>query len=253
MASAKKRIKIVALVKLNFSTLVAREVDTISNLKGHKIAYTRGSSAHYALLQALELAGMTESDIELVPMGVKKMRAALEAGDVDAFVAWEPTPTSALQQHASWVVLHRTLNSSYLYFEKEFAQQQSELAKLLVASHIRAVAWMQRSRKNLMQASRWALAAAEKFRGEKSNLDAQTIAKLTREGLLDVAASAQVPPHFYKEGGRLADEFALLKRVGKVPVDLPWGEVAQGFDNSWVREIRSDPQEWRLYEFAYQR
>lgn len=250
-AAAEQQTKVVALIKLNFSSLIGREVGTVNELAGRRIAYTRGSTAHYALLQALQLAGLSEDDVELVPMGISDMPSALDNRRVDAFVAWEPTPTIALQQHPDMVMLHRTLNSSYLYFERGFAREHPDLAKLLLAAHIRAVGWMQRSQSNLLQAATWSHQAIKAFQGSEPQLDIKTIARLTREGLLDVAASAQVPAHFLTEKGRLADEFYLLKREGKIASAVTWSDIQRRFDVEWVRTLHADPMKWRLYEFAY--
>ena len=96
-AAANSGVHIVALTQQGFCSIVAREDMLMKELRGKRIAYAFGSNAHYALLQSLASAGLRERDVRLIPLDVTEMPDALADGTINAFSAWEPTPTIALR------------------------------------------------------------------------------------------------------------------------------------------------------------
>ena len=67
------------------------EITEISQLKGRRVAYTRGSPAHFFLLNALKQANLTINDITTVEADDPTIAAqAFLGGSVDAAVTWEP-------------------------------------------------------------------------------------------------------------------------------------------------------------------
>lgn len=74
--------------------LVARDgtgIETVADLRGKRIGTAFASTAHYSLLAALEQAGLTASDVNLVDLQPQTSLAAWERGDVDAVYTWLPT------------------------------------------------------------------------------------------------------------------------------------------------------------------
>lgn len=74
-------------------TLIAKKdagVKDIEDLKGKKVGTPFASTAHYSLLNALQKAGMTSSDIELLDMQPDDIYAAWKRGDIDAAYVWNP-------------------------------------------------------------------------------------------------------------------------------------------------------------------
>jgi sulfonate transport system substrate-binding protein len=68
----------------------------VQDLRGRTIAYTRGSSAHGFLIQALARAGLDTSQVRLVDLSPGDALAAFSSGRVDAWATWEPFRTIAL-------------------------------------------------------------------------------------------------------------------------------------------------------------
>jgi sulfonate transport system substrate-binding protein len=68
----------------------------IQDLRRRKVAYTRGSSSHGFLIQALARVGMKPSDVQLVDLSPGDALAAFSSGRVDAWATWEPFRTIAL-------------------------------------------------------------------------------------------------------------------------------------------------------------
>jgi sulfonate transport system substrate-binding protein len=65
-------------------------IQTIEDLKGKKLAYKRGSSAHNFALKALAKAGLSLSDITEVDLAPPDAGAAFKNGSIDAWAIWDP-------------------------------------------------------------------------------------------------------------------------------------------------------------------
>jgi NitT/TauT family transport system substrate-binding protein len=73
--------------------LAKPEFHSMKDLRGHRIgAETTGVGA-YVLFRALELAGLTPEDVEIVPLEFSEQQLALDRGSVDAVVTYEPVRT----------------------------------------------------------------------------------------------------------------------------------------------------------------
>ncbi len=71
-------------------------ISSVADLKGKKIGVEIGFVSHLLLLNALEDAGMSEADVELVNVPTNETPQVLASGDVDAIVAWQPSSGMAL-------------------------------------------------------------------------------------------------------------------------------------------------------------
>ncbi|MBT2187291.1 ABC transporter substrate-binding protein [Sphingobium sp. H33] len=75
-------------------------IRSVADLRGRKIATVRDSSAAFYLHTALATAGMTDADVEIVPLPLPPKDSArlLLDGGADALVLWDPEPESAIEQ-----------------------------------------------------------------------------------------------------------------------------------------------------------
>ena len=73
-------------------------IKTVADLKGHKVAFQKGSSSHNLLLRALQQAGLKFSDIQPVYLTPADARAAFQQHDVDAWAIWDPYYSAAQVQ-----------------------------------------------------------------------------------------------------------------------------------------------------------
>ncbi|MFD4182408.1 glycine betaine ABC transporter substrate-binding protein [Rhodococcus sp. NPDC058514] len=74
--------------------LVARNgtgIETVADLRGRKVGTAFASTAHYSLLAALNQAGLSPSDVQLVDLQPQASLAAWQRGDIDAVYTWLPT------------------------------------------------------------------------------------------------------------------------------------------------------------------
>jgi sulfonate transport system substrate-binding protein len=88
-------IRYVAAVKSDGNTQAiivpqSSPIKTLADLKGKRIAFGKGSSAHNLLVAALEKAGIGWSDITPAPLAPADATAAFAKGSVDAWSIWDP-------------------------------------------------------------------------------------------------------------------------------------------------------------------
>lgn len=73
-------------------------IKTLADLRGKKVAVTKGAGSHFLLLAALAKSGLNFKDISPAYLTPADGRAAFIGGNVDAWVAWDPFLTSAQRQ-----------------------------------------------------------------------------------------------------------------------------------------------------------
>jgi NitT/TauT family transport system substrate-binding protein len=79
--------------------IAKREIRTVADLRGKRIAYTQGTASDFMLSKALQSAGLTRDDVVLVELDDPGTAvAALASGQVDAALSWEPLMSQAVAQ-----------------------------------------------------------------------------------------------------------------------------------------------------------
>ncbi len=81
-----------------WTALVTRKdtgISKVEDLKGKRVAVTRGTDPHIFLVRALQEAKLTEKDVKLVLLQHPDGRTALERGDVDAWAGLDPLMAAA--------------------------------------------------------------------------------------------------------------------------------------------------------------
>jgi len=118
--------------------LVARPesgITRLQDLKGKKIAFVRGSSAHLGLIKALQKAGLSPSDVNMMHMDLAAMAPAFANRDVDAAYSWEPW-ISRMQEAGGKVIVRSNevgLNTSdHWVVRKAWAEKNPQALQLLL-------------------------------------------------------------------------------------------------------------------------
>jgi sulfonate transport system substrate-binding protein len=70
-------------------------ITKVEDLKGKRVAVTRGTDPHIFLVRALQEAKLTEKDVKLVLLQHPDGRTALERGDVEAWAGLDPLMAAA--------------------------------------------------------------------------------------------------------------------------------------------------------------
>ena len=117
---------------------------TVRDLKGHKIAATKGTDPYLFLLRALHQEGLHKSDIEHVALQHADGRAALEQGRVDAWAGLDPLMAGS-ELEAGSRLLYRNVNFNtygFLNTRDDFARQYPEVVRRVLTAYERARQWI---------------------------------------------------------------------------------------------------------------
>ena len=86
--------------------LSGKDVKSIKQLKGQKVAYEEGTTSDILLAYALSQNGMSKDDIKPVPIPASDAGTAFLAGRVPIAVTYEPYLTTALQKDKNAKLLY---------------------------------------------------------------------------------------------------------------------------------------------------
>jgi len=250
-AAANFDVFIPTIIQQGFASIVAKEVFLQSSLRGKRVGYALGSNAHYALLQAITAGGLTESDVILVPLDVNEMPGALDRGRIDAFSAWEPTPSIAEATFDKQRRIFKTMTSGYLYFTRSFAERYPKAVNHILASQIRSMRWLRRGNSNMRVAVKRTRTAWEEFSGTELALSDEKISNLNSEDILGVTSYPIIPKNSLLENGSLHREFIFLKKLGKIPESTQWDVVVSKFDSRLIKIIIEQPEKYMLHKLRF--
>jgi sulfonate transport system substrate-binding protein len=120
------------------------KIQSLADLKGKRIAATKGTDAHLFLLRALRTAGLSKDDIELVHLQHPDGRAALEAGKVDAWAGLDPhMAASELTAGSRLIYRNVAFNSlGFLNAREEFAATHPGELRRILQVYARARKWL---------------------------------------------------------------------------------------------------------------
>jgi sulfonate transport system substrate-binding protein len=116
---------------------------TVADLKGKKIAVTKGTDSHIFLLRALENAGLSDKDITLVAMPHADGRAAMEKGEVDAWSGLDPMMAQTELVAKSRLLFRDPYLNTYgvLNVRDDFADSHPELIERVLRVYDKARQW----------------------------------------------------------------------------------------------------------------
>lgn len=135
---------------------VAKEINSVKDLKGKRVAIPHRMSVHNILLaQALKKEGLSLKDVEWIEMPPPDMPAALARGDIKGFIVAEPFGTKAIQSGFGkellnardiWpdylccgLVFNPKFIKSYPAAVKEYVESFNAAGKFIDANHKEAI------------------------------------------------------------------------------------------------------------------
>ena len=134
-------------VRVDNQAIIVRDggpVHDLAGLRGRRVAYTRGSSAHNMVVQALARAGMTPADVQSVPLQPSDAAAAFRTGAVDAWAIWDPFLAIAQVDPATRVLVQASdvaPSSSFFLARRAWAVQSPDQVTALLDAINGAAAW----------------------------------------------------------------------------------------------------------------
>jgi len=121
------------------------QIKTLLDLKGKRIALTKGSSAHNFLAEVLKKANLTWADIQPVWLTPADARAALERKSIDAWAIWDPYASAAeIQGNAKVLIDSKDLPETYAFYlsSLQFLQAHQQEAKKIIQALNQADDWI---------------------------------------------------------------------------------------------------------------
>ena len=124
-------------------TMPNTPINSVADLKGQRIAVTRGTDPHIFLVRALATAGLTEHDVKLVLLQHPDGRTALERGDVAAWAGLDPMMAAAEIESGARLFYRNAAANTWgvLNVREAFAAENPELVRRVLATYERARRW----------------------------------------------------------------------------------------------------------------
>ncbi|OBL01367.1 ABC transporter substrate-binding protein [Mycobacterium sp. 1245499.0] len=118
-------------------------INSVADLKGKKVAVTKGTDPYFFLLQSLATAGLSPADIEVVNLQHADGKTALERGDVDAWSGLDPFMAETIQQQGSRIIYRNPdFNSGgVLNVREDFVSVHPDSVQLVVNTYEEARKW----------------------------------------------------------------------------------------------------------------
>lgn len=120
-------------------------IQTVKDLKGKKVAVSKGGNQQYLLVKALEKEGLAFKDIQPVYYkDAAEARAAYDTGNVDAVGIWDPYLAILENDTAVRTIVNGenlTENRTYYFASKHFSQNKADLVKTVLEELEKSDQW----------------------------------------------------------------------------------------------------------------
>ncbi len=227
-AVANKAAKVVVVSQVNTegsALVVSRDDDglrRISDLVGKTVAIPGHSTVQdFLLRKALDNNGVPLDRVNIIVLKPPEMIGALQTGQIDAFIAWEPYPAKA-----STMGVGRNLATSktiwpghpccVLVSDRAFLSARPKTVKAVVAAHVKATEYIHRHPDQ-------AVAIGVKYTG----MDKETIRRAME--------TVHYTPELSIEGEK--EYVTFLSKLGYIRQDDPEAFVKRFIDPDILREI----------------
>jgi sulfonate transport system substrate-binding protein len=128
-------------------------IKTLADLKGRKVGFAKGSSAHNTTVAALEKAGLSYSDITPVYLAPADGATAFSGGSIDAWTIWDPylalTEKGKVRVLASAGDVHES--TAFFLANKDFTGQHPDIVALLNQTFAQESKWADQHRPEIVQ------------------------------------------------------------------------------------------------------
>lgn len=210
--------------KPEWTALVTRgdsQIANIEDLKGKRVAVTRGTDPHIFLLRALDSKGLSESDIETVLLQHPDGYQALISKQVDAWAGLDPHMARAELESGAKLFYRNPAFNSYglLNTREDFASNHPDIVRRVLAvyekARLQAVAQPDELRADLVEAASVSQAVARRQLSERTDLSQPLLGDEHR--------------------ATLTASLAVLKKIGLAPANTdPQAVVAALIDPSFA-------------------
>jgi sulfonate transport system substrate-binding protein len=186
--------------KPEWTALVTRKdtpVAKITDLKGKRVAVTRGTDPHIFLVRALLSAGMTEKDISEVLLQHPDGKTALIRGDVDAWAGLDPMMAQAQVEDGARLFYRNKDANTYgiLNSSEDFLSKYPDLTKRVLAVYDQArkycLSHYDDEKRVFMDVTKLAAAVVDIQLKERTDLTNNRIGPAQRDTILQAGLALQ--------------------------------------------------------------
>ncbi len=163
------------------------DIQSVEDLKGKKVAATKGTDPYFFLLQSLHEFGLEQSDVEVVNLQHPDGKTALERGDVDAWSGLDPhMAQTELEQGSRLIYRNIDFNTwGALNAKADFLDQYPDLVTLVLGQYERARQWILENPDEtvtiLSEEASLSIEVAEKELNERTNLEINPVPGATNQ------------------------------------------------------------------------
>ena len=128
-------------------------LQSVADLKGKKIAATKGTDPYLFTLRALQQAKLSKDDVELLHLQHPDGRVALEKGDVDAWAGLDPHMAASEIQAGSRLLYRNKDFNSYgvVSVTERYAKEHPAAIKTVLGAYEKAREWSLKNPDQLAQ------------------------------------------------------------------------------------------------------
>ncbi|WP_445429713.1 aliphatic sulfonate ABC transporter substrate-binding protein [Bacillus atrophaeus] len=123
-------------------------IDNLKDLKGKKIAVAKGSSGFDFLYKALDQAGLSADDVNIIQLQPDEATSAFENGAVDAWSIWEPYLSIQTLKHEAKIIANGESTDLYspgfTLVRTKFADEYPDEVVRFLKVYDKAVAWQKK-------------------------------------------------------------------------------------------------------------
>ena len=186
--------------KPEWTALVTRKdtpIKTVTDLKGKRVAVTRGTDPHIFLVRALQKFGMSEKDIVPVLLQHPDGKTALIRGDVDAWAGLDPMMAQAELQDGARLFYRDADANTYgiLNVREEFLKKYPEITRRVLGVYETArkyaVAHPEELEASFIAATKLPKDVVEKQLRERTDISNGKIGKAQRDTILAAGLALQ--------------------------------------------------------------
>jgi sulfonate transport system substrate-binding protein len=172
-------------------------IATVADLKGKRVAVTRGTDPHIFLVRALLDAGLSEKDITPVLLQHADGKTALIRGDVDAWAGLDPMMAQAEIEDGAKLFFRKADANTWgiLNVREQFLKDYPQIVQRVLATYEEArkysLANYDELKKSLVVATKLPDAVADKQLKERTDLSYSRIGAPQRESILAAGLALQ--------------------------------------------------------------
>ena len=130
-------------------------IRSIADLKGKRVGFTKGSSAHNIVVQTLEKAGLTYADITPVYLTPPDAGPAFANGSIDAWSIWDPYFAIGETKQNGRILVNAsdiTKTNSFYIANRDFAKTHGQVLQQIIDVTASTAQWAETHRDAVAQA-----------------------------------------------------------------------------------------------------